>query len=111
MNFDEITEKLGEFEQEMLELRKENRRLREQKGNLEGFVREQQNKLSHIYEASAKAQYDALLWQKRYERIEDFIAFKLELTPASLPYMRVRFELIELKKRELHELYQNSPRG
>ncbi|MFZ7648311.1 MULTISPECIES: hypothetical protein [Staphylococcus] len=111
MEINEITKKLGEFEQEMLELRKENRRLREQKSNLEDFVREQQSKLSHIYESSAQAQYDAVLWQKRYERIEDFIAFKLELTPASAPYMRVMLELKELKKRELHELYQNSTRG
>lgn len=105
MDINEITEKLEEFENEMLELRKENRRLREQKGNPEDFVKEQQSKLSHIYEASAKAQYEADLWRKRFERIEDFVAYKLEITPASIPYDNMRLALLSFKKLDLHELY------
>ncbi|PUZ34230.1 hypothetical protein BUY27_08800 [Staphylococcus cohnii] len=104
MQINEIAEKLEEFEKEMLKLKKRNRQLEE-------LARAQQERLNNIYEASAKAQYEASLWRKRFEAVESYVALKLEMTPASAPYMRVMLELKELKKRELHELYQNSVRG
>lgn len=104
VQINEIAEKLEEFEKEMLKLKKRNRQLEE-------LARAQQERLNNIYEASAKAQYEASLWRKRFEAVESYVALKLEMTPASAPYMRVMLELKELKKRELHELYQNSVRG
>lgn len=64
----------------------------------------QQQKLNDIHEASAKAHYEAELWQKRYEAIEKCIQDRLEITPASIPYDNVRLMLKAIKRHDLHGL-------
>lgn len=72
--------------------------------NLKELSKAQQQKLNDIYEASAKAHYEAELWQKRYEAAEQYIKDRLEITPASIPYDNVRMVLNAIKKHDLHEL-------
>lgn len=72
--------------------------------NLKELSKAQQQKLNDIYENSAKAQYEAELWQKRYEAAEQYIKDRLEITPASIPYDNVRMVLNAIKKHDLHEL-------
>ncbi|XVL42670.1 hypothetical protein ABLW00_07990 [Staphylococcus equorum] len=98
MQINEIAEKLEEFENEMLRLKKRKRQLEE-------LARAQQDKLNNIYEASAKAQYEADLWRKRFEAIERYIDLKLEITPGSDQYRKVAIQFKEQMKKDLHELY------
>ena len=98
MQIKEIAEKLGEFENEMLRLKKRNRQLEE-------LASAQQDKLNNIYEASAKAQYEASLWRKRFEAVESYLDFKLEMTPGSDQYRKVAIQIKEQLKKDLHELY------
>lgn len=98
MQINEIAEKLSEFEQEMLRLKKRNRQLEE-------LARAQQDKLNNIYEASARAQYEADLWRKRFEAVESYVALKLEMTPGSDQYRKVAIQIKEQMKKDLHELY------
>lgn len=84
--------------QEKRELKKENEDLRE-------LARAQQDKLNNIYEASAKAQYEAKLWEYRYKSIENWVQGRLKITPASIQYDNMRLALISFKKSDLHELY------
>lgn len=84
--------------QEKRELKKENEDLRE-------LARAQQDKLNNIYEASAKAQYEAKLWEYRYKSIENWVQGQLKMTPASIQYDNMRLTLIKFKKFDLHELY------
>lgn len=98
MQINEITEKLEEFENEMLRLKKRNRQLEE-------LARAQQDRLNNIYEASAKAQYEADLWRKRFEAVESYVALKLEMTPGSDQYRKVAIQIKEQMKKDLHELY------
>lgn len=98
VQINEIAEKLGEFENEMLRLKKRNRQLEE-------LARAQQDKLNNIYEASAKAQYEASLWRKRFEAVESYVALKLEMTPGSDQYRKVAIQIKEQMKKDLHELY------
>lgn len=98
MQINEIAEKLEEFENEMLRLKKRNRQLEE-------LARAQQDRLNNIYEASAKAQYEASLWRKRFEAVESYVALKLEMTPGSDQYRKVAIQIKEQMKKDLHELY------
>jgi len=98
MEINEITEKLEEFENVMLRLKKRNKQLEE-------LARAQQDKLNNIYEASAKAQYEADLWRKRYGAVEQYVQERLEITPASIPYDNMRLALIRFNNLDLHELY------
>lgn len=98
MQINEIAEKLEEFENEMLRLKKRNRQLEE-------LASAQQERLNNIYEASAKAQYEADLWRKRFEAVESYVALKLEMTPGSDQYRKVAVQLKEQMKKDLHELY------
>lgn len=98
MQINEIAEKLEEFENEMLGLKKRNRQLEE-------LARAQQDRLNNIYEASAKAQYEASLWRKRFEAVERYLDFKLEMTPGSDQYRKVAIRIKEQMKKDLHELY------
>lgn len=98
MQINEIAEKLEEFENEMLGLKKRNRQLEE-------LARAQQDRLNNIYEASAKAQYEASLWRKRFEAVESYLDFKLEMAPGSDQYRKVGLQIKEQLKKDLHELY------
>jgi len=98
VQINEIAEKLEEFENEMLRLKKRNRQLEE-------LARAQQDRLNNIYEASAKAQYEASLWRKRFEAVESYVALKLEMTPGSDQYRKVAIQIKEQMKKDLHELY------
>ncbi|QQS85532.1 nucleoside 2-deoxyribosyltransferase [Staphylococcus carnosus] len=84
------------------------RKLREQKNadkdKLRELLRAQQDRLNSVYETSAKAQYEAELWQKRFEAAEQYIKDRLEITPASIPYDNVRIMLKSIKTQDLHEL-------
>lgn len=97
MEINEITEKLEEFESEMLRLKKRNKQLEE-------LARAQQDRLNNIYEASAKAQYEAKLWVERYRYIERWVQKRLEITPASIQYDRMRLKMLHAKKLDLHEI-------
>lgn len=98
MQINEIAVKLEEFENEMLRLKKRNRQLEE-------LASAQQDRLNNIHEASAKAQYEADLWRKRFEAVESYIVLKLEMTPGSDQYRKVAIQIKEQMKKDLHELY------
>lgn len=98
MQINEIAEKLEEFESEMLRLKKRNKQLEE-------LARAQQDRLNNIYEASAKAQYEAKLWEERYRYIEHWVQKRLEITPASIQYDRMRLKMLHAKKLDLHEIH------
>lgn len=83
--------------QDLRDIQTNNEKLRE-------LVIAQQDKLNSIYEESAKAQYEAELWQKRFEAIEKCIQDRLEITPASIPYDNVRLMLKAIKRHDLHGL-------
>lgn len=104
MHLDDITQKLKSIEDYAQSMIARNIELQADNERLRGLARAQQKRLNTIYEASAKAQYEAELWQKRYEAIEQYIQERLEITPASIPYDNVRITLAGIKRHDLHEL-------
>ncbi|UUY79087.1 hypothetical protein NUT40_02930 [Staphylococcus saprophyticus] len=104
MQINEIAEKLKSVENDAKIMIERNRILDYENEHLRELARAQQDKLNSIYEASAKAQYEAELWQKRYEAVEQYIQEKLEITPASIPLDNVRLALHRIEQRDLHEL-------
>lgn len=104
MHLDEIVQKLKSIENDAQNMIARNVELQADNDKLRELARAQQDKLNSIYEASAKAQYEAELWQKRYEAAEQYIKDRLEITPASIPYDNVRMVLNAIKTHDLHEL-------
>lgn len=111
MHLDDITQKLKSIEDYAQSMIARNIELQADNERLRGLARAQQKKLNSIYESPSKAQYEAELWQKRYEAAERYIQERLEITPdrletapASLPYDSVRMVLNAIKKHDLHEL-------
>ncbi|MDW4457586.1 hypothetical protein QI052_07165 [Staphylococcus saprophyticus] len=104
MHLDDITQKLKSIENEAQHMIARNVELQADNDKLRELTRGQQDRLNSIYESSAKAQYEAELWQKRYEAAEQYIKDRLEITPASIPYDNVRMVLNAIKKHDLHEL-------
>lgn len=104
MQFDEVIQKLKSIENDAKIMIERNRILDYENEHLRELARAQQDKLNNIYESSAKAQYEAELWQKRYEAVEQYIQERLEITPASIPYDNVRLVLNAIKTHDLHEL-------
>ncbi|MFQ3905474.1 hypothetical protein ABLV94_07240 [Staphylococcus sp. Mo2-7] len=70
----DIMEQAENLIQEKNELKRHNEHLRE-------LARAQQDKLNNIYEASARAQHEAKLWEYRYRHIERRVRGRLEITP------------------------------
>lgn len=104
MHLDDITQKLKSIENDAQHMIARNVELQADNEKLRELAKAQQDRLNSIYESSAKAQYEAELWQKRYEAAEQYIKDRLEITPASIPYDNVRMVLNAIKKRDLHEL-------
>lgn len=104
MSVDEIVQRLNSIENDAKIMIERNRILDYENEHLRELARAQQDKLNNIYESSAKAQYEAKLWQKRYEAIEQYIQERLEITPASIPLDNVRLALHRIEQRDLHEL-------
>ena len=104
MHLDEIVQKLKSIENDAQNMIARNVELQAANDKLRELARAQQDKLNSIYEASAKAQYEAELWQKRYEAVEQYIQERLEITPASIPYDNIRLTLDGIKRHDLHEL-------
>jgi|GEM_PF-4420063 len=104
MHLDEITQKLKSIENDAQHMIARNVELQADNDKLRELTRGQQDRLNSIYEASAKAQYEAELWQKRYEAAEKYVKERLEITPASIPYDNVRMVLNAIKTHDLHEL-------
>ncbi|UXU53186.1 hypothetical protein [Staphylococcus arlettae] len=104
MHLDEITQKLKSIENDAQHMIARNVELQADNEHLRELARAQQNRLNNIYESSAKAQYDAELWRKRYEAVEQYIQERLEITPASIPLDNVRLALHRIEQRDLHEL-------
>lgn len=104
MHLDEIVQKLKSIENDAQNMIARNVELQADNDKLRELARAQQDKLNSIYESSAKAQYEAELWQKRYEAAEQYIKDRLEITPASIPYDNVRIVLNAIKTHDLHEL-------
>lgn len=104
MHLDDITQKLKSIENEAQKTIAKNVELQADNENLRELARTQQDKLNTIHETSAKAHYEAELWQKRYEAAERYIQERLEITPASIPYDNVRMVLNAIKTHDLHEL-------
>lgn len=105
MYTDYTAQKLQSIENEMQQTVAKNVELQEYNKQLRELVIAQQDKLNDIYEASAKAHYEAELWQKRYESIEQCVQNRLEITPASIPYDNVRIMLKSIKRLDLHVLH------
>lgn len=103
MNLDYITQKLKSIENEAQQTIAKNVELQAENEHLRELTKAHRGKLNNIYEASAKAQYEAELWQKRYGAIEAYIQEKLEITPASIPYDNVRLALNVIKRYDLHD--------
>ena len=104
MYLDGIVQKLKTIENDAQNMIARNVELQADNDKLRELARAQQDKLNSIYESSAKAQYEAELWQKRYEAIEQYIQERLEITPASIPLDNVRLALHRIEQRDLHEL-------
>lgn len=104
MHLDDITQKLKSIENDAQHMIARNVELQADNEKLRELAKAQQDRLNSIYESSAKAQYEAELWQKRYEAAEQYIKDRLEITPASIPYDNVRMVLNAIKKHDLHEL-------
>lgn len=104
MHLDEIVQKLKSIENDAQNMIARNVELQADNDKLRELARAQQDKLNSIYESSAKAQYEAELWQKRYEAVEQYIQERLEITPASIPYDNIRLTLDGIKRHDLHEL-------
>lgn len=104
MHLDEIVQKLKSIENDAQNMIARNVELQADNDKLRELARAQQDKLNSIYESSAKAQYEAELWQKRYEAAEKYVKERLEITPASIPYDNVRMVLNAIKTHDLHEL-------
>ena len=104
MHLDDIAQKLKSIENDAQHMIARNVELQADNENLRELARTQQDKLNNIHETSAKAQYGAELWQKRYEAAEQYIQERLEITPASIPYDNVRMVLNAIKTHDLHEL-------
>lgn len=103
MHLDEITQKLKSIENDAQHMIARNVELQADNDKLRELLRAQQDRLNSIYESSAKAQYEAELWQKRYEAAEQYIKDRLEITPASIPYDNMRLALRRIKRYDLHE--------
>lgn len=103
MHLDDISQKLKSIENEAQHMIARNVELQADNDKLRELTRGQQDRLNSIYESSAKAQYEAELWQKRYEAAEQYIKDRLEITPASIPYDNVRLALSAIKRYDLHE--------
>lgn len=104
MHLDDISQKLKSIENDAQHMIARNVELQADNDKLRKLAKAQQDRLNSIYESSAKAQYEAELWQKRYEAAEQYIKDRLEITPASIPYDNVRMVLNAIKKHDLHEL-------
>lgn len=104
MHLDEIVQKLKSIENDAQNMIARNVELQADNDKLRELARAHQDRLNSIYESSAKAQYEAELWQKRYEAAEQYIKDRLEITPASIPYDNVRMVLNAIKTHDLHEL-------
>lgn len=104
MHLDDISQKLKSIENDAQHMIAKNVELQADNDKLRELAKAQQDRLNSIYESSAKAQYEAELWQKRYEAAEQYIKDRLEITPASIPYDNVRMVLNAIKKHDLHEL-------
>ena len=104
MHLDDISQKLKAIENDAQHMMARNVELQADNDKLREMARTQQDRLNSIYESSAKAQYEAELWQKRYEAAEQYIKDRLEITPASIPYDNVRMVLNAIKKHDLHDL-------
>ncbi|MDW4523722.1 hypothetical protein QI034_07590 [Staphylococcus saprophyticus] len=104
MHLDDITQKLKSIEDYAQSMIEKNVELQAYNKQLRELAIAQQDKLNSIHESAAKAQYEAELWQKRYEAAEQYIKDRLEITPASIPYDNVRMVLNAIKKHDLHEL-------
>jgi len=104
MHLDDITQKLKSIENEAQQTIAKNVELQADNEKLRELAKAQQDRLNNIYETSAKAQYEAELWQKRYEAAEKYVKERLEITPASIPYDNVRMVLNAIKTHDLHEL-------
>lgn len=104
MHLDNIDEKLKSIKNDAQHMLARNVELQAENEKLRDLAREQQDRFNSIYESSAKAQYEAELWQRRYEAAEKYIKDRLEITPASIPYDNVRMVLNAIKKHDLHEL-------
>ncbi|MFF5907872.1 hypothetical protein [Staphylococcus cohnii] len=105
MELNEITQRLKSIEDDAHRILNENSKLKAENVNLKELARAQQDRLNNIYEASAKAQYEADLWRKRFEAVESYVALKLEMTPGSDQYRKVAIQIKEQMKKDLHELY------
>lgn len=105
MHLDDISQKLKSIENEMQQTVAKNVELQAYNKQLRELVIAQQDKLNSIYENAAKAHYEAELWQKRYETIEQCVQNRLEITPASIPYDNVRIMLKSIKRLDLHGLH------
>lgn len=105
MELSEIVHKLKSIEDDAQRVLNENSKLKTENVNLKELARAQQEKLNSIYESSAKAQYEADLWHKRFEAIESYIDLKLEITPGSDQYRKVAVQLKEQLKKDLYEFY------
>lgn len=102
---DDINRKLSDIMVQAENIIQEKNEIKKRNKQLEELARAQQDKLNNIYEASAKAQYEADLWRKRYEAVEQYVQERLEITPASIPYDNMRLALIRFMRLDLHELY------
>ncbi|MBF7019641.1 hypothetical protein ISO99_06910 [Staphylococcus sp. 18_1_E_LY] len=105
MNTQEIANHLEKVLSEANEIIERNKALELENRELRDLIDNQQDKLQSIYEETAKAQYNSTLWRKRFEAMEGFIAFKLEITPASSQYRNVAIKLREQLAKGLHEYY------
>ncbi|MGX0001470.1 hypothetical protein [Staphylococcus cohnii] len=105
MHLDEMMQKLKSIEDYAQSMVARNVELQADNERLRGLARAQQSRLNSIYESSAKAQYEADLWRKRFEAVESYLDFKLEITPGSDQYRKVAIQIKEQMKKDLHELY------
>lgn len=102
MNVDEIAEKLNHFGLDYKAVKGENESLKEELAIYQDITKSQQEKLNHIYESTAKAHYEAELWERRFKKTKSYIENRLEFTPASIPYRNVHVYMSTVSKQDLN---------